>query len=53
MTLNNLYADTEDIIVYLCTVFANLNRCTEVYTAYYKLKIKPKEDFTDFLAKFM
>ncbi|KAI2733994.1 hypothetical protein DTO013F2_10449 [Penicillium roqueforti] len=52
-TLNNPYADAEDIIVYLCTVFVNPNRRAEAYTAYHKLKIKPKEDFTDFLAEFM
>ncbi|KAI2732919.1 hypothetical protein DTO013F2_10515 [Penicillium roqueforti] len=52
-TSNNPYADAEDIIVHLRTVFTNPNRRAEAYTAYHKLKMKPKEDFTDFLAKFM
>ncbi|KAI3220470.1 hypothetical protein DTO012A9_10171 [Penicillium roqueforti] len=52
-TSNNPYADAEDIIVHLRTVFANPNRRAEAYTAYHKLKMKPKEDFTDFLAEFM
>ncbi|OQE59202.1 hypothetical protein PENNAL_c0337G11426, partial [Penicillium nalgiovense] len=35
------------------TVFANPNRRAEAYTAYHKLKMKPKDSFTDFLAEFM
>ena len=41
------------MIVHLKTVFANLNRRTKVYTVYYKLIIKPKDDFTDFLTEFI
>ncbi|KAI2695523.1 hypothetical protein CBS147333_9715 [Penicillium roqueforti] len=52
-TSNNPYVDAEDIIVHLRTVFTNPNRRAEAYTAYHKLKMKPKEDFTDFLAEFM
>ena len=52
-TSTNPYADAEDIIVHLRTVFANPNRRAEAYTAYHKLKMKPKDDFTDFLAEFM
>ncbi|KAJ5816991.1 hypothetical protein N7447_009224 [Penicillium robsamsonii] len=47
------YADAEDIIHHLKTVFANLNRRAEAYTAYHKLKMKPKDSFTDFLTEFM
>ncbi|KAJ5827771.1 hypothetical protein N7447_004534 [Penicillium robsamsonii] len=47
------YADAEDIIYHLKTVFANLNRRAEAYTAYHKLKMKPKDSFTDFLTEFM
>ncbi|KAJ5868026.1 hypothetical protein N7534_002579, partial [Penicillium rubens] len=39
----------KDIILYLKTIFANLNRRIEAYTIYYKLKIKPKDSFTNFL----
>ncbi|KAJ5260704.1 hypothetical protein N7505_009054 [Penicillium chrysogenum] len=47
------YVDAEDIILHLKTVFANPNRCVEAYTVYHKLKIKPKDSFTDFLTEFM
>ena len=47
------YEDAEDIILYLKTVFANPNRRAEAYTIYYKLKMKPKDSFTDFLAEFI
>lgn len=47
------YADAKDIILHLKTVFANPNRRAEAYTAYHKLKMKPKDSFTDFLAEFM
>jgi hypothetical protein len=41
------------MIVHLKTVFANPNRRAEAYTAYYKLIIKLKDSFTDFLTKFI
>ncbi|KAJ5845119.1 hypothetical protein N7534_008788, partial [Penicillium rubens] len=44
-----LYVDAKDIILHLKTIFANLNRRIEAYTVYYKLKIKPKDSFTNFL----
>ncbi|KAJ5264086.1 hypothetical protein N7497_003509, partial [Penicillium chrysogenum] len=44
-----LYIDAKDIILYLKTIFVNLNRYIEAYTIYYKLKIKPKDSFTNFL----
>ncbi|KAJ5515156.1 hypothetical protein N7463_004708 [Penicillium fimorum] len=47
------YADADDMIAHLKTVFANPNRRAEAYTAYHKLKMKPKDSFTDFLAEFM
>lgn len=47
------YEDAEDIILHLKTVFANPNRRAEAYTAYHKLKMRPKDNFTDFLAEFM
>jgi hypothetical protein len=47
------YTDVEDILIHLKTVFTNLNRKAEVYTQFYKLKMKPKENFTDFLASFI
>ena len=50
---SNLYVDARDIIAYLKTVFANLNRRAKAYTTYYKLIIKPKDSFTDFLAEFI
>jgi hypothetical protein len=37
----------------LKTVFANPNRKAEAYTSFHKLKMKPKDNFTDFLAGFM
>lgn len=52
-TSSNPYLDAEDIIAYLRTVFANPNRKTEAYTNYYKLQIKPYNDFTDFLVEFI
>lgn len=50
---SNPYMDAEDMIVHLKTVFANPNRRAEAYTAYHKLMMKPKDNFTDFLAEFM
>ncbi|KAI3115140.1 transcriptional regulator family: Zinc finger, CCHC-type [Penicillium roqueforti] len=50
---SNLYLDAEDIIAHLRTVFANPNRKAEAYTSYHKLTMKPRDDFTDFLAEFM
>ncbi|KAJ9480522.1 hypothetical protein VN97_g13036 [Penicillium thymicola] len=47
------YEDAEDIILHLKTVFANPNRRAEAYTAYHRLKMKPKDNSTDFLAEFM
>jgi hypothetical protein len=47
------YTDAEDILMHLKTVFANPNRKAEAYTQFHKLKMKPKENFTDFLASFM
>ncbi|KAI2694757.1 transcriptional regulator family: Zinc finger, CCHC-type [Penicillium roqueforti] len=52
-TSSNPYLDAEDIIAHLRTVFANPNRKTEAYTNYHKLQMKPRDDFTDFLAEFM
>ena len=47
------YVDAKDIILHLKTIFANLNRRVEAYTVYYKLKIKPKDSFTNFLTEFI
>ncbi|KAJ5494129.1 hypothetical protein N7463_008420 [Penicillium fimorum] len=47
------YTDADDMIAHLKTVFANPNRRAEAYTAYHKLRMKPKDNFTDFLAEFM
>jgi hypothetical protein len=47
------YIDSDNVISYLRTVFSNPNRKAEAYTAYHKLKMKPKDDYADFLAEFM
>jgi hypothetical protein len=47
------YADADDIIAHLKTVFANPNRKAEAYTEYHKLKMKPRDSYTDFIAEFL
>ena len=47
------YTDSDDVIAHLRTVFSNPNRKAEAYTAYHKLKMKPKDNYADFLAEFM
>lgn len=49
----NPYTDVEDIFVYLKTVFYNSNWYIEALIAYYNLKMKPKDAFTDFIAEFL
>jgi hypothetical protein len=51
--LSMLYADADDIIAHLKTVFANPNRKAEAYTEYHKLKMKPRDSYTDFIAEFL
>ena len=47
------YADADDILAHLKTVFANPNRKAEAYTSYHQLMMKLSASFIDFLAEFM
>jgi hypothetical protein len=51
--LSSLYANADDIITHLKTVFANLNRSIKAYAKYHKLKMKPYDNYTDFIAEFL
>ncbi|OQE34336.1 hypothetical protein PENCOP_c021G03699 [Penicillium coprophilum] len=47
------YIDAEDMLDHLRSVFENPNRVAEAFTEYSKLKMKPKDNFNDFLSEFI
>jgi hypothetical protein len=47
------YADSDDIIAHLKTVFANSNSKAKAYPKYHKLKMKHRDSYTDFIAEFL
>ena len=50
---SNAYQDFEDILTHLKTVFANPNRRKEAFNKFHKLRMNPKDKFTEFLSEFL